>query len=74
MTLISKKPLKTFTEKLTIWNNDTFQNIYKSKKRTLARIAKIQRYLCSHNHPQLLALKKELQDGYNKLLRYEEEM
>lgn len=47
-----QETIEAFVQRMTAWNIETFQNIYK-KKRTLARLAGIQKYLYSHNHPQL---------------------
>lgn len=36
--------IREFTHNLSIWNQDTFQNIYAAKKRTLARLGGIKKF------------------------------
>ncbi|XP_024190144.1 uncharacterized protein LOC112194121 [Rosa chinensis] len=58
---------------LNTWNKDVFGNIFKKKRRLLARIAGIQKKLCVHDNPFLLNLEKELIKQY-ELVRDQEAM
>lgn len=57
-----------FSNILTLWNKETFWNIYLLKKRILARLAGIQKALSFSYDNQLLNLEKTLQDDYAIIL------
>lgn len=70
-TPISSK-VASFTKSIKQWNIDVFGNIFRRKKRLIARIAGIQKVLCRQNVPFLVNLEKQLTQEYNEILSNEE--
>ncbi|OMO65780.1 reverse transcriptase [Corchorus capsularis] len=64
--------LTKFAEVVKKWNKSSFGNIFQKKKRLLARLRGIQKARCNGENPFLVALEKELQHEYSKVLRQEE--
>lgn len=65
--------ITSFTNSISYWNSNTFKNIFKRKKRLLARILSVHKLLCSNNCDQLRILEKQLQDELLALFKSEEE-
>lgn len=64
--------LKDLSEKLSDWNNNTFGNIFKRKRRLTSRLEGIQRALFSYTSKGLLKLEEKLRQELNETLKQEE--
>lgn len=64
--------LDHFKSSMTEWNRDFFWNIFRNKRRTLARIEGIQKYLADRFSPYLANLESQLIHQFNQLILQEE--
>ena len=64
--------VKEFTDKIDYWNKNEFGNIFKRKKKILARLNGIQKALESHHSDNLLKLETQLSKELNDILNQEE--
>ena len=64
--------VKEFTRKIDHWNKNEFGNIFKRKKKILARLNGIQKALESHHSDNLLKLETQLNKELNDILNQEE--
>ena len=64
--------VKEFTGKIDHWNKNEFGNIFKRKKKILARLNGIQKSLESHHSSNLLKLETQLSKELNDILNQEE--
>lgn len=60
------------SDNLKTWNSEVFGNIFKRKRRILARLEGIQRVLIQGKNDRLQALKEDLWDEYSKIVHQEE--
>lgn len=65
--------LSKFTEALKVWNKEVFGNIFYRKSRVEARLAGIQKALANGPSAHLLALERQLGEGYWEVNQQEEE-
>ncbi|GLT46247.1 hypothetical protein SLA2020_200180 [Shorea laevis] len=56
------------------WSRATFGNLFKRKKKILARLEGIHRFLSSKHCPFLTSLEKELANEYSDILKLEEDL
>ncbi|KAM5573208.1 hypothetical protein ABKV19_012976, partial [Rosa sericea] len=61
-----------FTSAVKKWNVEVFGNIFRKKRRLIARLAGIQKVLCQRNVSFLVNLEQELTKEYHELLSSEE--
>ena len=64
--------VKEFTDKIDHWNKNEFGNIFKRKRKILARLGGIQKALESHHLDNLLNLETHLSKELNDILNQEE--
>ena len=66
--------MDVFTTCVKSWNSDSFGNIFHRKKRILARLTGIQKFLYNHNNLFLQKLETDLQIEYKHTLLLKEEL
>lgn len=57
-----------FIHKVKIWNKNTFPNIFKEKRRILARLEGVQKSIQNNHSGQLASLETSIQDQFHNLL------